>query len=364
MALTTPLSHRVSKHIVTGLSSCTRRHANTYRGKYNMPALASMSSSKKRHEMDGTNIEHTLRRDETDIYTQRSEVLRANSKLSLAPMMEYTDRHFRHLVRLLSNKTLLYTEMVAGNAIAHERDDALSSLRSSADGSIADRQAKDSLLEWTFNQNNDDHNNPNTHFDPTYLLRFLGQGHHPEGPSVLQLGGSDPHQMRRAARTVYEFRELQKLQSSSSSHLHPLPVHCDYTAINLNCGCPSPKVAGKGCFGAALMEEPHLVRDIAAALHEGMEGTAPVTVKCRIGTDEGYSFRRETYSSLVGEEEEYRRLTRFVEMVASGGIVTDFQIHARIAVLGKNFSPADNRKVPPLRYHQVRRLAREFPELN
>ncbi|KAL7541151.1 LOW QUALITY PROTEIN: hypothetical protein ACHAWF_006866, partial [Thalassiosira exigua] len=51
-------------------------------------------------------------------------------------------------------------------------------------------------------------------------------------------------------------------------------------------------------------------------------------------------------------------------LVASDGVVTDFQIHARIAVLGKSSSPADNRKVPPLRYHHARRLAQEFPELS
>ena len=47
------------------------------------------------------------------------------SRLSLAPMMEYTDRHFRHLVRLVSSRTLLYTEMVAANALAHEKQRAM-----------------------------------------------------------------------------------------------------------------------------------------------------------------------------------------------------------------------------------------------
>ena len=34
------------------------------------------------------------------------------------------------------------------------------------------------------------------------------------------------------------------------------------------------------------------------------------------------------------------------------------------ATSSKSYSPADNRKVPPLRYHQVYRLAEEFPELD
>ena len=272
--------------------------------------------------------------------------------------MEYTDRHFRHVVRLLSDKTLLYTEMVAANAIAHERDAAISSsVMDDTGGNDAGGGEEKSLLAGADNGN----------FDPTYLLRFLGQGANPEGPSVLQLGGSEPDQLFLAAKTVYEFNQLQTMQQqqqSQQSQQSQKPIYCNYTALNLNCGCPSPKVAGKGCFGAALMQDPHLVRRLTTSLHCGTERTMPITVKCRIGTDEGYKFTQKEYASSVSQEEEYAKLKQFIEIVASDGIVTDFQIHARIAVLNKNFSPADNRKVPPLRYHHVRRLAREFPELN
>ncbi len=280
-----------------------------------------------------------------DLFQQRSDILRANSKLSLAPMMEYTDRHFRHLVRLVSDKTLLYTEMVAGNAIAHEREAALPSESFS---SLIDAASKEG-------------------FDPSYLLRFLGQGHNPEGASVLQLGGSDPDQLFLASKTVYEFNQMSRMhqqqQQSVSSSNDQAPIFCDYTALNLNCGCPSPKVAGKGCFGAALMQDAPLVKQLTSSMYHGCEGSVPITVKCRIGTDEGYQFTRDAYNAL-SDEEEYQSLKQFIETVASEGIVTDFQVHARIAVLGKNYSPADNRKVPPLRYYQVRRLAEEFPELN
>ena len=68
--------------------------------------------------------------------------------------------------------------MVAANAIAHEREHALSSLGDQSDSLV----------------NTAD-------FDPSYLLRFLGQGHIAEGPSVLQLGGSDPEQLFLAAKT-------------------------------------------------------------------------------------------------------------------------------------------------------------------
>lgn len=42
-----------------------------------------------------------------------------NRKISIAPMMAYTDRHFRVLMRLLTQRALLYTEMVTTNTLLH-----------------------------------------------------------------------------------------------------------------------------------------------------------------------------------------------------------------------------------------------------
>ncbi len=40
-------------------------------------------------------------------------------RLSVAPMMDCTDRHDRYLLRLISRRTLLYTEMITANALMH-----------------------------------------------------------------------------------------------------------------------------------------------------------------------------------------------------------------------------------------------------
>ncbi|MBC7548782.1 MAG: tRNA-dihydrouridine synthase, partial [Polaromonas sp.] len=40
-------------------------------------------------------------------------------RLSVAPMMDWTDRHCRFFHRLLSRHTLLYTEMVTTGALIH-----------------------------------------------------------------------------------------------------------------------------------------------------------------------------------------------------------------------------------------------------
>ncbi|MEO1560135.1 MAG: tRNA-dihydrouridine synthase, partial [Cyanobacteria bacterium J06632_19] len=39
--------------------------------------------------------------------------------LSIAPMMDRTDRHYRYFMRQITQRTLLYTEMVTSAAIMH-----------------------------------------------------------------------------------------------------------------------------------------------------------------------------------------------------------------------------------------------------
>lgn len=40
-------------------------------------------------------------------------------RFCVAPMMGYTDRHFRYLLRLISKRAMLYTEMISSHAIVH-----------------------------------------------------------------------------------------------------------------------------------------------------------------------------------------------------------------------------------------------------
>ncbi len=47
-------------------------------------------------------------------------------RFSVAPMLDWTDRHCRYFLRLMSQRTLLYTEMVTTGAILHGRGDYLS----------------------------------------------------------------------------------------------------------------------------------------------------------------------------------------------------------------------------------------------
>ena len=80
-------------------------------------------------------------------------------------------------------------------------------------------------------------------------------------PIVCQLGGSNPETLAAACKLIAKY---------------------DYDEINLNCGCPSERVAGAGCFGAALMLQPQLVAQCCQAMQDAVPHI-PVTVKRRLG---------------------------------------------------------------------------------
>lgn len=197
------------------------------------------------------------------------------ARLSIAPMMDWTDRHCRYLHRLLSRNTLLYTEMVTSPALV--RGGALH------------------LLDHDVS----------------------------EHPVALQLGGSDPVELAKAAK---------------------LGADAGYDEINLNVGCPSDRVQS-GFFGAVLMERPALVAECVAEMRAAVN--VDVTVKCRIGVD---------------DQDPEEVLPEFLAQVIATGC-TRVQIHARKAWL-KGLSPKENRDIPPLDYPLVQRMKQYFPNLH
>jgi tRNA-dihydrouridine synthase B len=107
----------------------------------------------------------------------------------------------------------------------------------------------------------------------TELLRI----HPQEGPVSIQLFGQDPDVMRSAAETVAE---------------HGAAI------IDLNMGCPVPKVCKTGA-GAALIKDPDTAVAVARAAVEG--SGLPVTVKLRSGQKPGDTDGFDLAHRLVGE---------------------------------------------------------------
>ncbi len=196
-------------------------------------------------------------------------------RFSIAPMLDCTDSHFRMLMRQISKRALLYTEMIVANALHHS-------------------QNKNRLLD----------------FNPI------------EKPISLQIGGDNPFLLSQAAKLAEEW---------------------GYDEINLNVGCPSPRVTA-GNFGACLMANPKQVAYCVEAMANASE--LPVTVKHRIGID-----------NLDSEE----LLKSFVDQLAAAG-ARRFVVHARKAWL-EGLNPKQNRTIPPLQYERVATLKKQRPEL-
>ncbi len=95
----------------------------------------------------------------------------------------------------------------------------------------------------------------------TLRIMELGPDEH---PAAVQLFGSEADCMAQAAEKVMEL------------------VHPDF--IDLNMGCPVPKVANNG-DGSALMKDPDKAMKIVEAV--GRAAGCPVTVKTRKGWDKG-----------------------------------------------------------------------------
>ena len=192
----------------------------------------------------------------------------------IAPMMGRTDSQFRHLIRLISKKTVLFTEMIHSNAILYGN--------------------KNKLEEYS----------------------------NIENPIVLQIGGNDPKNLGKVSKLANKF---------------------NYDEINLNLGCPSPRVSSGG-FGAALMNNPELVKDCLFSIKENFN--KEVSVKIRLGTD---------------DNDIDKTLDDFVDTIQSCNIKV-FYVHARKAIL-KGLTPKQNREIPPLNYERVRKLKEDFSDL-
>ena len=167
-----------------------------------------------------------------------------HGRFSVAPMLDWTTRHCRYFHRQFSKNALLYTEMVTAPAIIHAKYDHLD-------------------------------------FDLQ------------ENPVALQLGGSDPAQLKHCAKLAKER---------------------GYHEINLNVGCPSDRVQN-GMFGACLMAKADLVAECVAEMQSVVN--IPVTVKTRIGID---------------DLDSYEFLCDFIEKVHHAGCL-EFIVHARKAWL-------------------------------
>ncbi|WP_374123140.1 tRNA dihydrouridine(20/20a) synthase DusA [Leptotrichia hongkongensis] len=210
-----------------------------------------------------------------------------NNKISIAPMVDRTDRNFRNFVRMINKDVLLYTEMITAQAILNG--------------------------------------------DLDYILGFDEVEH----PIVLQIAATNPEEVYKAVKIAEKY---------------------NYDEINLNVGCPSDRVSGN-MMGAYLMAFPKKVANIVKAMKEATG--KQISIKHRIGID-GKNILPESFERTLLDK--YDDMVNFINITKETG-VNKYIIHARIAILA-GLDPKQNRSIPPLRYDEVYRVKKEYPDLH
>ena len=210
-----------------------------------------------------------------------------NNKISIAPMVDRTDRNFRNFVRMINKDVLLYTEMITAQAILNG--------------------------------------------DLDYILGFDEVEH----PIVLQIAATNTEEAYKAVKIAEKY---------------------NYDEINLNVGCPSDRVSGN-MMGAYLMAFPKEVANIVKAMKEATG--KPISIKHRIGID-GKNILPSSFERTLLDK--YEDMVNFINTNKETG-VNKYIIHARIAILA-GLDPKQNRSIPPLRYDEVYRVKKEYPDLH
>ena len=144
--------------------------------------------------------------------------IKTDSNVFLAPMAGVTDRSFRLICRQMG-AGMTYSEMVSAKGILHKNDNTLN------------------------------------------MLKIMPE----ERPCALQIFGREPDVMAEAVSFILDNKGI-----------------CGgIDAIDINCGCPAPKIVKSG-EGSALLREPELIGKIVKAV-KGSAKNLPVTIKIRKG---------------------------------------------------------------------------------
>lgn len=235
---------------------------------------------------------------------------RMKKELHIAPMLNYSTREFRQLLRILSRRAVLWTEMVVDDTIAHATN-------------LDEHLGGDEVVKSESNFN-------------ALLLPH---------PIICQIGGNSPELCGKATSII--------LQTYG------------YDECNLNIDCPSERVtSGRREFGAVLMKKAELakeiVKDMQTNVNYDREETPDsdsgdntpskiisnrVSVKCRIGVD---------------DMDDLEFAAQFIQTLQP--VCHRFYLHARKCVLNGLMNARQNRTVPPLNYPRVYELCRLFPD--
>jgi tRNA-dihydrouridine synthase A len=210
-------------------------------------------------------------------------------RLSVAPMMDWTDRHCRFFHRLLTRHTRLYTEMVTTGALLHG--------------------------------------------DVPRHLKFNAE----EQPLALQLGGSEPDDLARCARLAEQWgydeinlncgcpsERVQRGAFGACLMAEPELVADGLKAMRDECSLP---VTVKHRIGIDRVESYDFVRDFVGTIHQ-RAGVQVFIVHARNAWLQGLSPKENREVPPLRHEFVHRLKADFpgLTIVVNGGLQTDEQV--------------------------------------
>ena len=213
-------------------------------------------------------------------------------RLSVAPMLDWTDRHCRFFHRLLSRKALLYTEMVTTGALLH--------------GDVARH------------------------------LRFNVEEH----PLALQLGGSEPGDLARCAKLGQEwgYDEInlncgcpsERVQRGAFGACLMTEPHLVADCVKAMVDVVDVPVTVKHRIGIDKTESYDFVRDFVGTVAQA--GCKTFIVHARNAWLKGLSPKENRDIPPLRYETVYQLKREFPELTIAinGGITTSEQLHAHL----------------------------------
>ena len=237
-----------------------------------------------------------------DAYINNDNKKSGEKELHIAPMLDVTNREFRKLMRILSKRCVLWTEMVVDETILHTQD-----------------------LDFHLKHDDD------------------------SPPIVCQIGGNNPETIGPATSVILNDYCYSRIDINMDCPSNRVAGQRKFGAILMK----HIEVA------ESVVRAMHQRIETTSIENDGNDGNdqrkqaqaqpqqPQISVKCRIGVD---------------EEDSLPYIVDFIDRLSKQGCRI-FHLHARKCVLGGLLTPAQNRAIPPLNYPRIYELCHLFPHL-
>ena len=276
---------------------------------------------------------HINSNNEYDYIFDNNFALYNKHKISIAPMIDITTPYFRYLMRLITNCSVLYTDMINANTI------------------LMSKKGFEKELYY----------------------------HNIEHPIVVQLGGNNPDTLGEAAKycKLMGYDEINlncgcpsgKVMNSNFGAClmkNPNLVYecCKSIKKNSNIETTIKCRLGVDTYNKELLN--NFISESSTSfnynIYKGMYNNSTIDIEKKF-KNSIFNFNDNKNLDIIFNKSYYNELTVDRKTICElSRIVKHFIIHSRIAIQG--LDTIKNRKIPPLMYNEVYNLKSEFSNLH